>query len=489
MSARISRRQFLRVSGVTAAGAILAACGATPTATPVPPTATKPPAPTNTPAPAAKPAAATATPVPPTATKPAAPTNTPAPAAAKYKEAPLLADRVKSGKIPAVDQRLPANPLVVTGPDGIGKYGGTLKYLDGQTRLSVPHRITDHGLFGYNQATSAYHPDVAESYSWNADSTALTIKLRKGMRWSDGTPLTSKDFQWYWENVLWNKDINPNGPGATWVLKAGNAKLTVTDDYTFTYTWPSPNPAVMDAWGRSSFSAPGSYWGPSHWLKQFHPAGADRAALNAAAEKAGFATDSASEAWVKLFGTKTGQVYDGIRWDPTMPTVRPWNPIEITQAYLLLERNPYFHYVDKDGNQLPYFDQLRCDAVADLELYNLKITAGESDAGIWFPSFDKMELYKANETKGNYTTLIAKSLDVAPDPTCVFFNMTTPDETKRALFQSVEFRQAFFDGFGFFLCAAQIAPDGINGLIQRIDPEHADDSIFSFPGFHVGEAV
>ena len=78
-----------------------------------------------------------------------------APAGGKFKEAPLLADRVKAGKLPAVDQRLPASPLVITGPDGVGKYGGTLKYLDGQTRLSVPHRLTDHGLFGYNQATSA----------------------------------------------------------------------------------------------------------------------------------------------------------------------------------------------------------------------------------------------------------------------------------------------------------------------------------------------
>ena len=270
----------------------------------------------------------------------------------------------------------------------------------------------------------------------------MTIKLRKGMKWSDGTAFTTKDFQWYWDNVLWNKDINPNGPGSTWVFKAGDAKLAVADDYTFTYTWPSANPAVMDAWGRSSFSAPGSFWGPSQWLKQFHTAGADKAALNAAAEKAGYATDTASAAWVKLFTSKTGQVYDGIRWDPTMPTIRPWNPIEITQAYLLLERNPTSTTPTKMATSCRYFDQLRVDGVADLELYNLKITAGESDAGIWFPSFDKMELYKANETKGNYTTLVAKSLDVAPDPTCVYFNLTTPDETKRTLFQSLEFRQA-----------------------------------------------
>ena len=64
-----SRRQFLRAATVTVTAAVLSACGATPTATPVPPTpvpptATKPPAPTNTTAPVAA-GAPTNTPVPP----------------------------------------------------------------------------------------------------------------------------------------------------------------------------------------------------------------------------------------------------------------------------------------------------------------------------------------------------------------------------------------------------------------------------------------
>ena len=74
MSSRVNRRGFLTLVAGSAAGAVLASCGPTPTpvpptATPVPPTPTKPPA-------TAAPAAPTATPVPPTATKPPAPTPT-----------------------------------------------------------------------------------------------------------------------------------------------------------------------------------------------------------------------------------------------------------------------------------------------------------------------------------------------------------------------------------------------------------------------------
>src|SRR5215471_8149105 len=43
----------------------------------------------------------------------------------KYKESPLLAEQVKAGKLPAVDQRLPQNPLVVPVVDKVGEYGGT----------------------------------------------------------------------------------------------------------------------------------------------------------------------------------------------------------------------------------------------------------------------------------------------------------------------------------------------------------------------------
>ena len=82
MSARfngMSRRQLLKLAAAQAAVLIVAACGATPTATPVPPTATKPPVPTAAPAAAAtatKPPAPTNTAVPPTAVPPS---PTPAP--------------------------------------------------------------------------------------------------------------------------------------------------------------------------------------------------------------------------------------------------------------------------------------------------------------------------------------------------------------------------------------------------------------------------
>ena len=121
MKKLINRREFLRLSALTAVGTAAAACGAqaTPAPKPAPTAAPAAKAPEPTKAPAA--AAPTAAP------KAAEPTKAPAAAApaSQYKEAPMLADLVKGGKLPAVDARLPKKPAVFKGTEGVGKYGGT----------------------------------------------------------------------------------------------------------------------------------------------------------------------------------------------------------------------------------------------------------------------------------------------------------------------------------------------------------------------------
>ena len=47
--------------------------------------------------------------------------------AVDFKQAPMLDEQVKAGKLPAVADRLPEHPFVEAMVDGIGKYGGTLR--------------------------------------------------------------------------------------------------------------------------------------------------------------------------------------------------------------------------------------------------------------------------------------------------------------------------------------------------------------------------
>ncbi len=46
----------------------------------------------------------------------------PSPAAPRYRESPILRERVERGELPPVEKRLPEQPLVVPPVEGIGRY-------------------------------------------------------------------------------------------------------------------------------------------------------------------------------------------------------------------------------------------------------------------------------------------------------------------------------------------------------------------------------
>ena len=174
--------------------------------------------------------------VPPAPTKPAAPTQVPQ-APSVYHEAPMLAELVKAGKLPPVEERLPENPKVVQVVDQIGKYGGRLRMADPSERMDTALRVRHTGLFRYNFGVNQYEPDLAESYAWSNDNKTLTIKLRKGLKWSDGTPFTTADMMFIWEKVYNHPEVSPAGPPAFWKPGGVPAQWQVIDDYTISFTW------------------------------------------------------------------------------------------------------------------------------------------------------------------------------------------------------------------------------------------------------------
>ena len=215
----IERRAFLKLSATTAVAAALAACGATPTATPPPPTATKPPAPTATavpPAPTATKPPATAAPAAPAPTAaPPPPTAAPAAPAMNYKEAPALAELVKAGKLPPVAQRLPANPRVLKPIEQVGKYGGLWRraYQGISDRWGPTKLLEDYMTqFDWNEGNIKIVPNLCEKWEQNATATEYTYYLRKGIRWSDGEEFNTDDIKFWYNDVLQNKDITPTIP-------------------------------------------------------------------------------------------------------------------------------------------------------------------------------------------------------------------------------------------------------------------------------------
>jgi peptide/nickel transport system substrate-binding protein len=72
--------------------------------------------------------------------------------------------------------------------DNFNPYAGVLLH----QRNSL-HSTAYEALFYTNHTTNELIPWIAESYTYNDDFTGLTVKLRDGVKWSDGEPLTAED--------------------------------------------------------------------------------------------------------------------------------------------------------------------------------------------------------------------------------------------------------------------------------------------------------
>src|SRR5271169_138319 len=75
---------------------------------------------------------------------------------------------------------------------------------EGTNSVSIPMMAVFNNLVLYDQhvaQNSLDHivPDLAESWSWNADGTRLTFKLRDGVKWHDGKPFTAADVKCTWD--------------------------------------------------------------------------------------------------------------------------------------------------------------------------------------------------------------------------------------------------------------------------------------------------
>jgi peptide/nickel transport system substrate-binding protein len=99
------------------------------------------------------------------------------------------------------------------------------------------HQMIYEYFFYQNLQTGEYVPWLAESYEYNDDFSAIAVKLRDGIKWSDGEPFTTEDVVFTYETLLVN-------PGMTWAAEvAKNVESVVAaDDLTVTFNLLVSNP-------------------------------------------------------------------------------------------------------------------------------------------------------------------------------------------------------------------------------------------------------
>lgn len=367
----------------------------------------------------------------------------------KYNEAPMLAELVKAGKLPLVEERLPKNPLII-GPGvliskkdlpdwKVGKYGGTLR---------GGHAAADWApdVFIMNNEPLVFSPgigggklmgNIVESFEAK-ENRIFTFKIREGLKWSDGEPVTTEDVRFTYEDVILNEKITPTFPTK---FKVGGKpdgdpmKLEILDKYTFRITFPKPYGGFLRQISIESWAGYTDLLKPSHYLKQFHIKYTPLEKLKPLLEKEGL-----KEEWWQLFNLK-----DFTNWEQTQaasigfPVLSPWRLVKVASGIYEWERNPYYFKVDIKGNQLPYIDKVVSTQVQDVEMLNMKVLTGEIDFLRESTGLVKMPLYKANEEKAGFKTVL---LNWHGDNGALYFNFTYNDPVWRKIVGNVTFRRA-----------------------------------------------
>ena len=316
-----------------------------------------------------------------------------------FSESPMCAAKAAAGEIPALEDRLPENPLVISPAESVGEYGGTWYRAftgpaDGQ---NMERPMKDHILFFGTNMTDV-QANIAESWTSNADATEFTLTLRKGLKWSDGDDYNTDDIMFWYDHMVTNEDLVPTPP--SW-MKSGGEMLTFTalDKETLQINTKEPYGLLITLLASVVVAGPHTrgdsglgLYAPSHYLSDFHPdvIGLDEA--NAKAEAAGY------ESWAKYM-----LFLNHANANPDSPMMTAWKVVKpITSDQWALERNCFYYGVDTEGQQLPYMDNVVLDLAENLEVLNLKAIAGEFTVQGRHIDLSKLPVFKENSDKGNY---------------------------------------------------------------------------------------
>lgn len=266
-----------------------------------------------------------------------------------YSQAPMLDAMVEAGTLPPVADRLPAEPIIFkTGAmvDGVGEYGGVFRHVIGGRPEGWNWMAGQHqGWGGINMAMqeclvrqgprwqvkaedqTGPLPNLAQSWSWNADNTELTINLMQGVKWSDGDAFDVEDVRFWYEDNVQNENV------ASRMAKdgfGGGAAMEVIDDHSFKFVFGTPQAETIVENLAYIQGCPG----PSHVLKDVHPT---------------YNSDATYDSYTQSLPN-----------DLVPPVVLgAWVPVvHRPDELVIMRRNPYYFKVDESGQQLPYYNEM-----------------------------------------------------------------------------------------------------------------------------------
>lgn len=337
--------------------------------------------------------------------------------------------------LPAVEERLPSEPLVIQPYIEIGTYGGRLRSISksSESGSSDTLSLRHVNLFRFSDDGLTIVPAVAKGWKYNDDFTELTVFLREGQKWSDGYPFTAEDIEFWYNDIHLNTEYFQS-PKSTWIFGGKPMAVEAIDATTVKFSFAAPAPNLITFFA-SSWVQP---YQPKHVLSQFMPKYNPNANANAQAN--GF------ENWVGQFKLyyhdwkDSYHPFDGPKGTQiVVPTLEAFVLVEESPEFRRYVANPYYFMVDTAGNQLPYYNENYEIYSENPEVTILKLINGELDfkaQALELPSYPGL---KQNEAKGGYRVLLTPTVG---EIVYYMFNITHQDPEMAKIFSDIRFRQA-----------------------------------------------
>jgi len=320
----------------------------------------------------------------------------------------------------------------------IGQYGGIF-ILNETTEPTTFHPLVPNnlstgmvlsrllsGLVDFDPKTESFVPALARAWETSTDGLSYTFYLRKGILWSDGTPLKADDVIFTFDCIL-SEVVDPKtgliGPKypsryyEQFHIDGEPIQYTKVDDHTVRFELPTTYAPFLYDIGISIL--------PKH-------------ILGSAFEEGTFTkqwtTQTAIESPETIIGTGPFKIFS-------------YKPGE----RLVLEPNPHYWKADQSGQRLPYIDYLVMKFVSESNTAIAHFATGKSDAsGVGAEDF---EWVRKGEATYDFTIY-----NRGPSSSVNFFwfnqhpgkseaGVPFVSEVKLSWFTDKRFRQAILHGF------------------------------------------
>jgi peptide/nickel transport system substrate-binding protein len=301
----------------------------------------------------------------------------------------------------------------------VGHYGGSLvvaqrsepKTLNPVTAADAPSREVigrlTADLIHINRASQQTEPALGKSWTLSKDGRQFTVKLRHGLRFSDGSAFDAEDVLFSFKVYLDEKVHSPQRD----LLIVGGKPIEVqkVDPYTVRFTLAQPYAAAERIFDGLAMM-------PRHLV-----------------EKA-YQEDRFAQVWTLTAAPSEIAGMGPFRLKQYVPGQK-----------LVLERNPYYWKIDASRNRLPYLDELVFLFVGNEDAQTIRFQAGDTDIISRFSAENYALLAKEASSRGTDLIDLGPSLEY----NFLVFNLNDLSAknlgkiaAKQAWFQDLKFRLA-----------------------------------------------